>query len=603
MQNATIVSTWFLAAVFVISLGGCFHLPNTVTGDSASSSSPATPVTDATPLTTLIKERGIALLDPGSTVPLLEQAMIELGKSDAAGRYRGVTYDLTYGNGLAPDWLIQTPRMWDRSAASLASFPVQCTGCDADFRLPMCRTNADCAEAGAGCGTLKSFAARPDLAGKKLCLGQSDRVIDRWYSLIAGAKEAVDITQLGPAPDARFMAALRNAITMLARSRRAVVLRVLIGQYPPDHVDAKAMLDELVRDARSVLGSRLTVYASAMRSCSATPGCSSFSWNHSKIVAVDARQALVGGHNLRSDDYLAADPIHDISMALEGPAAADAHRFADRLWSFVCANVGSDPEVTSLEYRAGVATIDAGCLPAIHVSNPAKGRPSGGVPVLAVGRLASGITTDFANQSELARDLFFGAARRTMLIAQQDIGFFFPGVPGITYPAGVTYPESTLERMADFLLAGGDAYVVLSNYGAVGLSKATYSNDIPVADVARNIRAVVQSRTKLAAADLNALLCQHLHIAPFRFGPDAAWPDGHPIGDHGKFWMVDDHVFYIGSDNMYPSDLQEFGYVIDDRAAADTVRRDYWDPLWKWSRLAAISGTEAAACVFRESAP
>jgi phosphatidylserine/phosphatidylglycerophosphate/cardiolipin synthase-like enzyme len=603
MRHPTLFSSRLLAGFLVLSLAGCFHPPNTATADSAASPSPVTPLANTTPLTTLIKERGIAPLDPRSIVPLLQQAMVELGKSDPGGRYRGVTYDLTRGNALASDWLIQTPRLWNRPAASLASFPVQCSGCDADFRLPVCRGDDDCGKAGVHCGTLKSFAPRRDLVGKKMCLGQSDRVIDRWYSLIAGAKHAVDITQLQPAPDARFMAALRNAITMLARSRRAVVVRVLIGQFPPDNVDANAMLDELVRDARSVPGSRLTVYAAAMRSCSATPGCSSLSWNHSKILAVDGRRALVGGHNLRSADYLDADPIHDISMALEGPAAADAQRFADRLWRFVCVNAGSDPEVTSLEYQAGAATAGPGCLPAIHIANPAKGHAAGGVSVLAVGRLASGITTDFANQSELARDLLLGAARRTLRIAQQDIGFFDPGVPGITYPAGVTYPESTLERIADFLLAGGDAYVIQSNYGAVGLSKATYSNDIPIADVALKIRAVAQSRTTLAPADLDALLCQRLHMAPFRFGPDATWPDGQPIGDHSKFWMVDDHVFYIGSDNMYPADLQEFGYIVDNRAAASTLRRDYWDPLWKWSSRAAISGSEAATCVFNELAP
>lgn len=594
-------SSWVVVGFLVLSLGGCFHPPNTATPASPGAVSSPAPITNATPLAVLGKERGIAPLDPGSKVPLLEQAMTQLAKSDITGAYRAVTYDLTYGNALAPDWLIQSPGMWDRAAASLVSFPVHCTDCDADFRLPLCRSDADCGEVGAHCGRLRSFAASPELVGKKLCLGQADPMIDRWYSLIAGAREAVDITQLAPAPDARFMAALRNALTMLARSRRAVVVRVLIGQFPPDNVDVKAMLDDLVRDARGVPGSRLTVYAAAMRSCTATPGCSSFSWNHSKILAVDGRQALVGGHNLRSLDYLDADPIHDISMTLTGPAAADAHRFADRLWGFVCANTGHDPEVVSLAYQARAAASGPGCLATIRVSHPAKTRSAGGVPVLAVGRLASGITTDFANQSELARDLLLGAARHTMLIAQQDIAFNMPGVPGVTYPAGVTYPETTLERIADFLLGGGDAYIVLSNYGADGLSKADYSNDVPVADVARKIGAVAQSRSKLPAAALNTLLCQHLHVAPLRFGPDAAWPDGHPIGNHSKFWMVDDHVFYIGSDNMYPSDLQEFGYIIDDRAAAARVWRDYWEPLWKWSSRAAISGSEAASCVFREA--
>src|SRR5208282_4213527 len=140
-------------------------------------------------------------------------------------------------------------------------------------------------------------------------------------------------------------------------------------------------------------------------------------------VAIDGQKALVGGHNLYSRDYLDADPIQDISMELEGPAAVDAHHFGDALWGFVCTNAGSHSEVTSFEYQAGAAQTGPGCLPAMHLSHPDTGRLLGGVPVLAIGRLASGITADFANQSELARDLLLGAARQTIRMAQQDIAF------------------------------------------------------------------------------------------------------------------------------------------------------------------------------------
>src|ERR1700730_16487548 len=107
MRNKLIVGTWFLMAILTASLGGCLHLPNTATPESTTRSTPSTPVTEATPLTTLIKERGIAPLDRGAKLPLLEQTMVELSKSDRAGRYRGVTYDLTYGNKLDRDWLVQ----------------------------------------------------------------------------------------------------------------------------------------------------------------------------------------------------------------------------------------------------------------------------------------------------------------------------------------------------------------------------------------------------------------------------------------------------------------------------------------------------------------
>jgi hypothetical protein len=48
-------------------------------------------------------------------------------------------------------------------------------------------------------------------------------------------------------------------------------------------------------------------------------------------------------------------------------------------------------------------------------------------------------------------------------------------------------------------------------------------------------------------------------------------------------------------ENLYPTDLQEFGYVVDNPKAAAEIKRAYWDQMWKWSRLAAICGARRAA--------
>jgi hypothetical protein len=126
---------------------------------------------------------------------------------------------------------------------------------------------------------------------------------------------------------------------------------------------------------------------------------------------------------------------------------------------------------------------------------------------------------------------------------------------------------------------------------------------VPLQAVADKMLAVAQAHSSLSRPALVDLLCQHFHLAPFRFGPDASWPGGAAIGNHAKFWMVDDRYFYLGSDNLYPVDLQEFGYIVDDGAAAAELRRTYWDPLWRWSRAAAISGADAQRCVLRSDKP
>jgi hypothetical protein len=581
---------WLLVVFAAAALAACMHPPPTAVPPGLAPA--AGPLAEATPLATVARETGVQPLDPAAPQPLLGQLVDELRKTDPAGRFAGITYDLTQGNALPADWVVETPDFWGRHGDELAFFPLDCTGCEPDFRLPSCRSDADCGAHGR-CGRLAAMSPLPYLAGRQFCLGQSDPVVDRFYDLVAGARATVDITALQPAPDARFLAALRDGVTHLAETGRPVTLRLLVGQYPPDGTDARAVLAQLVRDARRIPRARLAVYVAAMRSCTGEPSCRQFSWNHAKIVTVDGRAALVGGHNQWSSDYLLDHPVHDLSMVVQGPAAADAAHFADTLWGFVCSHPGT-AAVSAFAFRSGDADPTAGCLAQLPPPAPAHG--AGGLAVLAVGRLGAGITPDFANQNDLARDLALGAARHSILIVQQDLGFRLPGALDIVDGGSITWPETTLDRLADLLRRGGDVYIVLSNLGAEGRSKSSYSNGVPLAAVAQRIADAVARRGGPSGATATALLCRHLHLAPFRFGPDATWPGNQPIANHGKFWMVDDRVFYIGSDNMYPVDLQEFGYILDDRPAAATLRRLYWDPLWRWSSRAAISGDDAPAC-------
>lgn len=583
-----------VAILTALWLFGCVHLPGSAYSEDEAETSDGA-ITNATPSAAIIRDHRVLPLNSASPRPLLEQAMIELAKTDPRQRYRGITYNLTKDNVLDSDWLVQTPNVWGQRSAAVGFFPLECVGdCDPDFRLPFCSRDAECAGSGGVCGRLAAFDASPALAGKRVCLGHSDRLLDRLYRLIAGAHETVDIAALQPLPDHRFLAALRNAITALTHSGQAITLRFLIGQYPSGGFNIEKFLDELVRDAKAVPGGRLTVYAAMMQTCAGESTCGSFSWNHAKIVAVDGRTALVGGHNMWSPDYLVDQPIHDISMQLRGGAAADAHRFADRLWQFVCNNEGGAGPARSFLYRSGNEELLPGCLAELKPQIRPANRTAG-VPVLAVGRLGAGITDEFANQGDIARVLVFGAARHSIRVAQQDIAFSLPG------GSNPLYPELTLKAWAEFMLAGrGELFLVLSSPGALGRSKSTYSNGIPLEAIAAKMLEVAQGLSALPRSSVVDLLCSRFHLAPFRFGPDATWPEDQPVGNHGKFWMVDDRYFYIGSDNLYPVDLQEFGYILDDRVAGAELRRSYWDPLWKWSRSSAISGSDAPRCVLRE---
>jgi phosphatidylserine/phosphatidylglycerophosphate/cardiolipin synthase-like enzyme len=578
-----------LAMLFVVSCGG--YLPNTAL--SRHEARTHYKVNDETPLVALVRERHIAPPDQDSATPLLDQLQAELAKSDRSGRYNGVTYELTRGNSLGADWIVQTPNSWGKRAADLKSFPLDCKNCEPDVLLPSCSSDADCG--GGTCGAI--WPTANSAARRKVCFGHSDALVRGLYDLIAEAKSSVDITLLQPVPDTRFLGTLRAAFGALARSGRHVSIRVLVGQYPPDNVDTKDFLEKVGADVKDVAGSHVRLSVAAMRSCTSFDDCDSFSWNHSKIISVDGREALVGGHNLYSRDYLLADPVHDLSMRVRGPAAASASSYVDELWQYVCTNIAQSKAIS----LSGLP--DNSCPPPSRKASPAPTK--GGVPIMAVGRLGAGVTQDFANHSDLARDLMLGAAKHDIKIVQQDLGFTFAR-------ADTLFPESNLERLVTFLMRGeGDVYVVLSNEGSYAPDGGNYSNGVALTVLAHHLREMVVAR--LEAKDpqsryavrtgpdpANAILCDHVHLAPLRFGPDDRWADHDAFASHMKFWMIDDRAFYIGSDNMYPVNLQEYGYIIDDRKAAGELLDAFWKPLWQWSARAAVSGPEVKNCIFRE---
>jgi phosphatidylserine/phosphatidylglycerophosphate/cardiolipin synthase-like enzyme len=498
-----------------------------------------------TSLAAIVRDHNISAPDPASKTPLLEQLVAELAKSDPNNLYRGITYGLTKGNSLERDWIVQTPNVWGRKASDLPP-------------------------------------------------GHSAELVQRLRDLIAGARRSIDITLLEPVPDKEILAALRDGLAALAGRGQPIDVRILIGQYPPDDVDAAAFLQSLA------VAAPLSVHVAAMRSCMAGEPCDGFSWNHAKIIAVDGRVAFVGGHNLWPADYLGDRPVFDLSMVVRGPAADAASRFADELWDFSCRSANKDK---------AVQVVSSGVRLCPRAFAGEKVAASGKLDVVSIGRLGVGIAREFANHSELARDLMFGAARKVIRIAQQDLGFKLGR-------SDMLFPESAFERLVAFIEQGGEIYIVLSNEGALGNSGSTYSNEVPIEAVARrlhqmvtkhfeqlNQRGMVDQSPKMGPDPVNALLCSRVHIAPFRFGPDDKWPSGSPFALHAKFWMVDDRAFYFGSDNLYPVNLQEFGYIVDDRRAAQEILDAWWNPMWQWSAPAAVSGEGVKRCVFRELVP
>jgi phosphatidylserine/phosphatidylglycerophosphate/cardiolipin synthase-like enzyme len=178
--------------------------------------------------------------------------------------------------------------------------------------------------------------------------------------------------------------------------------------------------------------------------------------------------------------------------------------------------------------------------------------------------------------------------------------------------------EPIVGAIAALLARSGHVYMVVTNFGARGRSLLSpYSWFVQPKDLGLAIKRRVAQRMRLPEdhPDVRNRVCSNLHLGglaridPNTGQPTNLWPSTdlpRPMGNHAKFYMVDDRVFYIGSHNMYPitatsveprewwrvlqGSLQEYGYIIDDAAAAKQLMEQYWTPIWEPTRLMAVSG-------------
>lgn len=68
-------------------------------------------------------------------------------------------------------------------------------------------------------------------------------------------------------------------------------------------------------------------------------------------------------------------------------------------------------------------------------------------------------------------------------------------------------------------------------------------------------------------------------------------------GNHAKIMIVDDELYIVGSDNLYPGFLSEIDYMVEGADAVNELITSYWNPLWQYSGPHAISGASDTASV------
>jgi len=493
------------------------------------------------------------------------------------------------------------------------------------------------------------------------CGAQSDKMIEDVWQLVSSAKRQVDITTLFN-PTGRFKAALRNAIQFAANklvgTTDTLTVRVLVGEQKAPPVSATAIsslqnwlpaevrqLQEQSSDPRGLaayLGQGLSTAAAARLKLFVGVYHPSVSvWNHAKLVSVDGRRSLVGGHNLWDTfPYFDLTPVHDLSVVVEGSAARSAHRYADQLWATTCSSaegreIAGAQTVWTWDAAKGDATtalsvhsIDAVTgvtyyeCPTAATAPAALPTPSpaftGTSTVYAVGKLGTWLTNGASgsgrNPSDAALAAMIRGASSAVYLSQQSIAGpirMSDRLPSWLSKGMLSKPSAAL---ADYLGAQGmwTEPVLKAMAGAAANDKSVR---ILVADEhadnqynSAGAKAVFESILKYwpgrpsGATKTEAKLLCNLELAYVRSSDDAvpypsAWTgnvDRLP-GNHVKMVMVDAGTanagYYVGSQNLYANELAEFGYIVFGQAATQALRTAYWDHAWQYSSGASAGGT------------
>lgn len=437
--------------------------------------------------------------------------------------------------------------------------------------------------------------------------GHDDWFPDKCRDMIGRTEGWCDVLSLAP-PDGKFMVAFKDALgaicaredTEIGSSDKKVTVRMMFGNIVGMPVNCTKLIEELTEDLPEDAGSKISLWVGSWRK--------GVSWNHSKIIAVDGHHLWTGGHNFWDDHYLKNDPVNDLSLEMEGGVAKDAHRYANVQWGYIVkkqatawgrfvdrnisdaldvprrarVTVSDYPEDTTAEFPPyyKVKQQTAGLRPPSHLDNDY-------VPVITMGRY--GKILKKARPSDDAFVAMLDSAQTIIRMALQDLGPV--AIPGTKQALpGMGWPKAYLDALARVIWTRGvDVEIVLSNPssipGSLSALEACYGNGWSCVDVASEI--IKRIKTQFPDApdgDLRQKVEDNLRICFLRSPMGGQnYEDGQTLGLHSKHFIVDDICCYIGSQNLYICDLAEWGVVIDHADTVQSIKAQYWDPMWETS--------------------
>jgi len=434
----------------------------------------------------------------------------------------------------------------------------------------------------------------------------SDWFPEKLSEVISKTEHWCDIMSLGP-PDGVFVDKFQEALANI-NSRAAdrddtlppITIRMMFGNLPGMPINCNAVIKKLTENLPDDGAAKMNIFVGAWRIGA--------SWNHAKIIAVDGRYLHTGGHNLWDAHYLKSQPVHDLSMELEGKVAIDGHIFANYQWNFIKKKQNTFigqiaekiPDRLPLAWKTRVIVSEwpsniAPEFPLEFIESfvPSYERVKDYVPIISMGRLGAlmGASHPILHKSRPSDDAFVAMIDSTQLIMKftlQDIGPVC--IPGTKFALpGLTWPKPYLNAIARAIWTRGvDVEIILSNPNSIpnGLSpaEANYGNGWSCVDVAAEIiKRMKKQFPEAEDGDLRQKVDENLRICFIKQAQGNTYADGTTIGLHSKHFILDDICCYTGSQNLYVCDLAEWGVVIDNKESTEKILAEYWNPMWKAS--------------------
>ncbi len=516
--------------------------------------------------------------------------------------------------------------------------------------------------------------------------------------ILSKAKYRCDISSLN-SPDSEWrkiiLSALNHSLSNSQKQKHPIQLRFLFGQSPtvfmsgmnsathgsPDYVSFKEELLKLIKENASQWENMPEIWIS--RFFRIEEGVTNslmkniypdfppindtrMTWNHTKIMAIDGVEALVGGHNMNMDLFINYPPVHDVSVVVHGPAARGAQLFLNEMWACnsdllkkeyfdaesmswkVGTKFGSKPEDPLLQEEG--SSYMKGRQEAIISLHENYGSSSGervydgmkeykrAERILSLGKYWTGpnLEKDYHLASEIMKEQLIKGAKRCIRVSQQDL---------VSAWKKRWKDHNVCDWIIEALLANKTLQVevvVSALDAAAGAAGDQYSFGSGAERTFELIKYYmthnVDTDQKLDDKDgSRAEALKRIRVAPFYFtdkvpedktieGTTYQWPDldhsaytatlkEEPLsnkpprkgiigsalmaaikgsgyfypkvpaapGNHAKVMIIDDEVYIVGSDNLYPGYLSEFNYLIEGQDAVQELITSYWEPLWKYS--------------------